>query len=764
MLFSPKQQSLIVITFLVVGFLFVAQIGRHLLAQDATFGPQLFLVEGTDLAAIPNLTRHSELASPLPRVVASGTMEQSTVWTAAGARVLLLDADTSGKSYYLVEAQSEPDRARQLAAAHGQILFDGGYELVISLAAQDELHLLETLPAQGIAVARVGAQRVPINAPAVQTAPPRTVAETNPLIENLLTQITTEKLESKIRQLSGEDAVTLPDKTTNLVTRYTFSPRIADAEVYLFEQLKSLGLNPSYAPWTCCSPGNQYSGRNVVADIVGSENPERIWVIGGHFDTNSEIPYISAPGADDNASGVASTMLIADILKEYNFRDTVRIVYFSGEEQGQWGSLVYANSLRQAGVDIRGYINLDMIGYDGNGDRVVELHTGSESSNPRSNQLALDFIDASNRYGQGLVFERKTTSASRFSDHRAFWDNNYAAFLVIENFFTDAIPRDRSPYYHTSNDRIGSVDLDYVARIARTALASIAEQAGIVDPSVTPTPTGTPTQTGTPTATTTASPTQTPTATATGMPGGCLDLVLNGGFEETSSPVWAFSGAFPGVIVDSPVQTGVHAARAGVPDTVNNQLSYSTIYQQITIPSWPSAVLLSYWEQPNGNGDNFDAREVRLLNPVTLATVATLDRQIGAGNGQWRQRTFDLTAYAGRTLVLYFNVYNNGSGGRLWSFLDDVAVLACDNATPTPTATATATQEAQDSYLPYILNQPSPTPTLTATPTSTATATETATATATETATATLEPTDPSTPTSTPTTTPTSTATTAPSG
>ncbi|MEZ4634186.1 MAG: M28 family peptidase [Caldilineaceae bacterium] len=496
---------------------------------------------------------------------------------------------------------------------------------------------------------------------------------------------------------------------TNLVTRYTFSSRIDDAEEYLFEYLSALGLNPSYAAWTY----GAYSGRNVIADIPGSENPERIWVIGGHFDTNSENPYVSAPGADDNGSGSASTMLIADILRNYSFRDTVRFVFFSGEEQGQWGSLVYATSLRQAGVDVQGYINLDMIGWDGNNDRVVELHTGSETTNPRSNQLALDFIDAANRYGQGLTFERKTTSASRFSDHRSFWDNNYAAFLVIENFFTDAIPSDRNPYYHSTNDRIGSVDLDYVTRIARTALASIAEQAGIVDPNVTPTPTGTPTNTGTPTASPTPSATRTPTATPTDLPGGCLDLVQNGGFEDTSTPVWTFAGAYAAAIIDEPVQTGSHAARAGVPDTVTNRLAYSTLYQQVTIPSWPSSVLLTYWEQPNGSGDGIDAREVRLLNPVTLATIATINRETTAGDGQWRQRTFDLTTYSGRTLLLYFNVYNNGSGGRLWSYLDDIALLACtDDVTPTAT----------------------PTPTTTASPIATETATTTASPTATSTA------------------------------
>ncbi len=786
MLFPPRQQAVITIGLVIATILVAATIGlaatraatigRSRPAQEAAYGPQLYLVEGTNLGALDGLTRLSELTGQVPRVVASGAAAEASGWNSADALITLLDGDTSGQVYYLIEAQSQPEAARSLAAVQGRILFDGGAELVLGVDSDNELSLLETLPAKGIAIARISPQGVPVRAPSTPPAALRTVVTTSPLITGLLTQITPAALESRIRQLSGEVPVNLPGRSTTLDTRYTFSTRIGDAEEFLLEYHKALGLNPSYAQWTYGS----YSGKNVIVDIPGVENPEKIWVIGGHFDTNSEIPYSSAPGADDNGSGTASTMLIAQILKEYSFRDTIRFVYFSGEEQGQWGSLAYANSLRQAGVDVQGYINLDMIGYDGNGDRVVELHTGSESTNPRSNALALSFIDAANRYGQGLSFERKSDSASRFSDHRSFWDNNYAAFLVIENFFTDAIGPDRNPYYHNTKDRIGSVDLDYVTRIARTALASISELAGIVDPNdpptatVTPSVTSTPTDTGAPTATPTTTVTQTPTATATDLPGGCQDIVQNGGFEDTSSLPWALSGAYPGAIVDSPVQSGSHAARAGIPDTVSNRFAYSTIYQRVTIPTWPTKVLLTYWEQPNGGGDGVDAREVLLLN-TSLATVATIDRQTTAGDGEWRQRTFDLTAYKGRSLILYFNVYNNGDGGRLWSYLDDVALLACnDEATATPTAsstpaeTPTADADGDTSFLPYVLKEPAPTqtPTATATETPTSTPTPTATATATETAvdtetpTATMTPTE--TATSTATATATSTSTTAP--
>jgi hypothetical protein len=754
---------------LIGGFLLIALILRQgmlrVRAQEAIFGPQLFLVEGErglSLNVADGLAIHTHLqGSTTLRVIASGDEADRAALSAAGFIVTLLDADTADKVYYLLDAQSGAAQARDLAARFGQIPYEDERLLLLALPAADEKQMIETIPAAGIAISAIPPQRLPTPDAATPLVLPRAVTETDPLIESLLPLLTTTDLTNRIRQLSGETPVTLPGGQVTLNTRYTFSSRIADAERFLFEYHTALGMNPSYAAWTY---GN-YSGRNVIADIPGVDNPERIWVIGGHFDTNSDNPYVSAPGADDNATGVAATMRIAEILKEYQFRDTIRFVYFSGEEQGQWGSLRYAESLRQAGAQIQGYIDLDMIGYDGNGDRVVELHTGSESSNPNSNALAIQFINASSRYGQGLSFERKTDSASRFSDHRSFWDNNYAAFLVIENFFDDAIPRDRNPYYHKTTDRLSAVNLDYVLRIGRTSLAVIAELAGI---RADDTPTSTPT--ATPTATATRTPTDTPTATptTTSVPVGCQNLIQNGGFEDGAGAGWT---RFSSVVTSTSVHSGDYAIRAGILDSELHRELYSTLYQLVTIPSWPATVILTYWEQPYGNGDSVDLREVRLLNANNTGTIAVIDSDTSVGAGEWRQQTFDLTAYKGQTLRVYFNVYNNGTGGRLWSYLDEVELLACSDETPTPTATATATETptstatatatatptgtltppALDSYLPYIVKEEAPTATMTPTATATATATETPTATPTTD--------EPSTPTPTPTVTETATST-----
>ncbi|MBK6432449.1 M28 family peptidase [Candidatus Amarolinea dominans] len=569
-----------------------------------------------------------------------------------------------------------------------------------------------------------------------------------------MNQLSAAALSDRIADLSGVRPVVIGGSSVTLTTRYTLASRIRDAEAYLLQAYQQMGLPASYASWTYSS----YSGRNVIADIRGVTHPERLWLVGGHFDSISEIPYTTAPGADDNGSGTASTLVLANLLRGQQFSDTIRFVHFSGEEQGHWGSQVYAAALRNAGSQVMGYIDLDMIGYDGNDDRVIELHSGAGSS---SIGLANAFISANSRYGQGLTVELKTSSASRFSDHASFWDKGYAAYLAIENFFDDSRPRDRNPWYHNSGDTLSRVDLDYVLRYARTTLASLAELAGIVSgptptPTATrtstPTATNTPTRTSTPTATHTPTRTSTPTPTATRtstptatpIPGGCTNLLVNGDFEGSSG--WAFgSTARPAGYVTSPVHSGARALRLGIAPGTANATAHSSAYQTVVIPAWPTGVFLHFWQRPGG-GEAADYREVLLLN-TSYGLVATIERSSAVGNDQWQEKTFDLTAYRNRTLVLYFNVYNNGSGNLTRNYLDDAALFACV-PTPTPTLTPTATATPTATPTPT----PSPTPTDIPTPTETPTPMPTETPVDTPTPTGTPTPDDASpTPTETPT-------------
>lgn len=685
---NPTRSARRLLIFLLLVALTTTTVGSpKMYGQDdalltAPFGPALFLIraEGETPPALlpPTTVVHARLDAPsADRWVASGSLEDAALLASAGLDVQIVDADTAGAIYYIADATAP--RAADLAAGVGRLLWRSEAHLLVATDADHELTLLETLPPQGVPVSLLTAAPLYVD----EAPPPIAAAQAtaiDPAVAALLAQITPAELQTLVSQLSGHTPAPVGGGAVTIHTRYTLATRLRDAEQFVYEYYQRLGLNVRYAPWSY----GQYSGRNVVAEVRGSTQPERVLLIGGHLDSMSNAPYSGAPGADDNATGTAATLVIARLLAAYQPALTVRFIHFTGEEQGQWGSKVYASALRRAGEQVLGFINLDMIGWDGDGDRVVEIHTGR---GPKSNALADHFLERNGRYGLGLNFERKTTTASRFSDHSPFWDNDYASFLVIENFFDDARPRDRNPNYHTTGDVATQVDYDYVARIARTALATVAELAGYALE-------GSP---GAPTPTATPSPTLTPTATPTTRPDACASILLNGDFEGSGG--WQFgSTPFPARYTTTAVYSGARAVQLGIPTGFANRRAYSTVFQRITIPSdAETPVLLRYMERTYGAADNADYREALLLNS-NYGFVARLTRSFAAGDETWRERVFDLSAYRGRTLVIYFNVYNDGAGSQMWSFLDRIELGSCvrisSPETPTPEPTTTSEPDA----------------------------------------------------------------------
>lgn len=673
---DSTHRASILLAALLIGLLLLGLLPQAGLSQtgpDAAallssgFGPQLFTISlplgGWPAGLPPTVVLHARIERAEQVVfVASGTGEDVAALMAAGDAVQVLDQETQGAGaegddvYYLVDGLAE--NAAALAAEAGEVLWDGSSLLLVRTTINHEVAFVERLSSQGVPVSLVdaGALAAPVADGLLEDAALAAPLARDPVVDSLMPQLTEEGLRDLVDGLSGQKAVIVGGAAVTLNTRYTFAARLADAERYVYEYYQALGIPVSYATW---SYGN-YSGRNVIAEVRGAVTPEKVLLVGGHLDNTSQIPYTTAPGADDNATGTAATLLIARLLKNYTPDFTVRFVHFTAEEQGHWGSIVYARQMRARGEQVIGYFDLDMIGWDGNGDRVVEIHTGS---GPKSNALATSFLERNARYDIGLNFERKSTTSSRFSDHSSFWDQDYASFLIIENFFDDAIARDRNPYYHNTGDLPSRVDF-YVARIGRLALAAAYELGGFRPAAgPTPTPTSTPT----------------PTPTATPDPGGCTNLLLNGDFESTGG--WSFgSTPYAARYVASPVYSGLRAAGQGLPTAITNRVAHSSVYQRVTIAAnAPAPVVLRFLRRSGGAADGVDYREALLLNS-NLGYLGTLERSYAAGNDQWVERSYDLTAYRGRTLYVYFNVYNNGKGTQMWNTIDRVTLGGCTSA------------------------------------------------------------------------------------
>ena len=182
------------------------------------------------------------------------------------------------------------------------------------------------------------------------------------------------------------------------------------------------------------------TGVNIIAEISGRTQPEQVVIVGAHYDSISEDPFESAPGAEDNGSGTAALFEMAEIISKTPPEKTIRFIAFSGEEQGLYGSKDYVNRVieRNEKNQIKMALIMDMIGYTSDQDLDCLIETS------RANQLVVDVLSQS---GQKFSRLRMLSTFNYWgSDHVPFLRNQIPATLIIENDYGSY------PAYHRSDD------------------------------------------------------------------------------------------------------------------------------------------------------------------------------------------------------------------------------------------------------------------------------------------------------------------------
>lgn len=215
-------------------------------------------------------------------------------------------------------------------------------------------------------------------------------------------------------------------------------------------------------------------GENISFRREGERDPDRRVLLTAHYDSKSSSPYECAPGADDNASGVAAVIECARVLREERLGRSIEFALFDGEELGLLGSRAYAASL-DTGVVYEGVINLDMIGWTRDGtamSAVIAKRTGATPDTILVNALEA----AIDSFALPLATSFLLPGAPGSSDHIAFWDAGVPAVLLIEG----GTREDRTPYYHTCSDQANTLNYDYLEVCTKTALGAAAILAGVI--------------------------------------------------------------------------------------------------------------------------------------------------------------------------------------------------------------------------------------------------------------------------------------------
>jgi hypothetical protein len=375
-----------------------------------------------------------------------------------GFDVAMLDGDLCEASYYL--AYTRPDVPQLDWDAYGRVLLDDGVQVLLRLGPQD----VERLVRAGVALRAVSLDPKPLPSTVAGKSLPTDVA-VDPLIQAMVEQVDSATLFDHVGELSGETTAVIGGEPYTITTRHTDSGEpIEKATQYAAEHLAALGLDVEYHDWAWSS----LSGRNVIGELTGENEPEEIFVLCAHIDDLPSGP--EAPGADDNASGVVAVLTAADILSQYRWGCTLRFALWTGEEQGLLGSHFYAQRSSSAGENIAGVLNLDMIAWDSDEHPYMDLH--ATSSMTPTLQLAQLFADVVGAYGLDLVPDI-ILDGTRYSDHSSFWDYGYPAILGIEDYY----PRDDNdfnPYYHSVNDQLEHFAMDYYTNLVKASLATLA--------------------------------------------------------------------------------------------------------------------------------------------------------------------------------------------------------------------------------------------------------------------------------------------------
>jgi hypothetical protein len=247
----------------------------------------------------------------------------------------------------------------------------------------------------------------------------------------------------------------------------------------------------------------------VVQDVLGIQkgrDPNRVVIVGGHLDsrvTDVMDATSDAPGANDDASGVALVLEAARLLSKQQFDATIVYVAFSAEEQGLWGAELLADTAQQRGWQVTAMLNNDIVGNSiGQGgmkdagrvrvfsegirasedmpQQLTRRGTGGEDDGP-SRALAKTIADVAGGIPGGfqVFLDRRPDRFGRGGDHEPFLKRGYPAvrFSVgAENW--DAQHQDlRTEKGVVYGDTIDRMDFAYLGRVTAINAATIARLA-----------------------------------------------------------------------------------------------------------------------------------------------------------------------------------------------------------------------------------------------------------------------------------------------
>ena len=261
---------------------------------------------------------------------------------------------------------------------------------------------------------------------------------------------------------------------SSYLTRFTLSNKIVPVSQWIHKQFTTRGYSDvEYQDFVFCNTLQ----KNIVCTKTGKGQSNKIIILCAHYDTiaRSTIGWnwkkCPAPGANDNASGVAAMLEIARILMNVEMDYTIRFIAFTGEEQNLMGSRAYAEYARTNNMDIILVLNLDEIGYPDvksnwniniGVDQVNRTHTKKATAHKFALLMAKVAADNTSLNSRRIGLWA--------SDHTPFSSRGYAVIGITQ--------AGKYPHSHKITDTVNYIDVDYIVEVTKMTLATLIHIAG----------------------------------------------------------------------------------------------------------------------------------------------------------------------------------------------------------------------------------------------------------------------------------------------
>lgn len=257
---------------------------------------------------------------------------------------------------------------------------------------------------------------------------------------------------------------------SNFKTRYYKSETGVQSSEYIRDLWASLAKNRNDVKVELVQH-KSWPQASIVMTIEGSERPDEIVVLGGHADSIAGMfgGGGRAPGADDNASGIATITETIRILMANNFKPkrTIQFMGYAAEEVGLLGSKDIATQYKREGRTVVGVMQLDMTLNKGTVDKDIVMM--ADYTNQAQNEFLGKLIDEYVKVPWGY-----SRCGYGCSDHASWTANGYPASIPFESTMEDI-----NNNIHTARDTLESAggDAKHAAKFAKLATAFVVELA-----------------------------------------------------------------------------------------------------------------------------------------------------------------------------------------------------------------------------------------------------------------------------------------------